>query len=115
MESGISFKESINISKEIYEAAHEKIVFSKIKKTAKPKPNFKLEKSDSKRYLSVVFSQKKSKNCTIFWSMRRMTTGVGAFERPNQRGPSTTFFFRSVGAEGVFSAPSRSKEENIQY
>ena len=38
---------------------------------------FKLEKSDSKRYLSVVFFSKKLKNCKI-----------GAFERSNQRGPS---------------------------
>ena len=47
-----------------------------------------LEKSDSKRYLSVFLFQKKSKICKSFWSMRCMTARVDAFESADLGGPS---------------------------
>ena len=84
-----------------------------------------LEKSDSKRYLSVFFSPKKSKICKMFWSMRRMTARVGAFESPDLGGPfrylkhillSSRKFFRDLWSRRVQSkwAKSQVKFRNFE-
>ena len=64
-----------------------------------------VEKSDPKRYLGRGFFTKNSKFRKIFWYTHQMIMKVGAFESPDQGGPSRYPEHMSSTPRKFFTAP----------